>query len=173
MILVTYSSVYGSSREYAEKIASELSLTAEDIRTADASDADVLVIVGGLYAGVMNGLKKAVSSLPDNASLVVVSVGLADPAVSSNAVNIDKVILRTVPEAIQKRTHIFRLRGRLDYAALCMKHKAMMWMLREFIKRRGPESEEDRSILDTYGGRIDFVDPDSVQPVVSYLKTVK
>ena len=171
MIKITYSTVYGSSKTYAQHIAAALSLEAEDINTADTASADCLVIVGGLYAGSMIGLKKAISKLPEQAELVVVSVGIADPEKQTNAEKIDKDIYKSIPSDIQARTRVFHLRGCMDYMVMSPKHRAMMWMLCKYIKKKGPRNEEDQSILNTYGERIDFINLETAGPVIEYLKS--
>ena len=50
----------------------------------------------------------------------------------------------------------------MDYSRLSPKHKAMMWMLCQFIRRKKYRTEDDQAILDTYGTKIDFVNLGSV-----------
>ena len=158
MIVVTYSSMYGASREYAECLAEHLGVRALDIKDADIAGASLFIHFGGLYAGTLAGLSKAVKLLPPDAVLVVVSVGLADPSKRENAEKIDSDIMRIVPEGIRPRLRIFRLRGRMDYSRLSPKHRAMMWMLRRWLERKTERGEESQAILDTYGTQIDFMD---------------
>ena len=173
MIRVTYSSVYGSSMEYAEHLAFRLGLPAEDIISADVGDVSLLIHFGGLYAGTMAGLCKAVRKLPPEALLAAVSVGLADPSKPENAAKIDADILRVVPEEMQKRLRIFRLRGRMDYPGLSTKHRAMMWMLCRWIGRKTEKSDENQAILDTYGSVIDFMDFSSLDPIAAFASTYR
>ena len=79
-IMIAYSSMYGASAYYAELLADELGITAKSLSNTDnIEDADLLIYFGGLYAGTINGLKKATSHLPDGSMLILCTVGLADP----------------------------------------------------------------------------------------------
>ena len=58
----------------------------------------------------------------------------------------------------------------MDYMVMSPKHRAMMWMLCKYIRKKGPRNEEDLSILNTYGERIDFINLETAEPVIEYLK---
>ena len=166
-IVITYSSIYGSAKKYAEALAERISVVASDASLADLSDTDLVVHIGGLYAGTMAGLKSIACRVPDAASLYVVSVGIADPGVVRNARAIDDLVWKHVPAGMKGRVRIFHLRGRLDYPSMTARHRAMMWMLCRWIRGRKERSEEDQMILDTYGSVVDFFDPESLDPLVS------
>ena len=167
-ILITYSTAYGSSREYAELLGEKLLLPVSDVTSSDISASDAVIHFGSLYAGSVLGLRRVISKLPPSASLVVVSVGIADPSITVNADKIDGDIFRIIGEDFRKRTTTFHLRGRLDYSKLSAKHRAMMWMLCNFIKKKKEKTEEDMLILNTYGKRVDFFKPESIQPIAEY-----
>ena len=169
-VVVTYSSVYGSSRKYAEALAGRIGATASDASSPDLSDVDLVVHFGGLYAGTMAGLKRVVGRMPDGSSLYAVSVGIADPCVERNAKAIDDVIWKHIPDGMKDRVRIFHLRGRLDYPAMTARHRAMMWMLCRWIRGRKERSEEDQMVLDTYGSVVDFIDLESLDPLVSAIE---
>ena len=61
-ILVTYKSKTEFTKRYAEMIAKEVDgeiLDFKDVTAAKMSEYDVVVYGGGLYAGMINGYKKA------------------------------------------------------------------------------------------------------------------
>lgn len=61
-ILVTYKSKTGFTKIYAEMIAKEVNcdlIDFKEITVEKMSNYDVVVFGGGLYAGMVNGLKKA------------------------------------------------------------------------------------------------------------------
>ena len=46
----------------------------------------------------------------------------------------------------------------------------MMWMLCRWIRGRKERSEEDQMVLDTYGSVVDFIDLESLDPLVSAIE---
>ena len=67
-ICITYATVYGSAKEYAEELARRLGLIAADVSSADLSGSEAVVHFGSLYAGSMLGLKTAPESRRRNAT---------------------------------------------------------------------------------------------------------
>ena len=67
--------------------------------------------------------------------------------------------------------HLFHLRGSIDYGKLNFVHKSMMAMLHKALQRKDRDSlrEEDRQLLDTYGGCVDFTSKESITPIVQYV----
>ena len=64
---------------------------------------------------------------------------------------------------------IFHLRGAIDYSTMGMKHKLMMKFMHSQLSRM-PEEElnaESRIILEIYGKKVDYVDFNTLQPIVS------
>ena len=176
------------SKKYALEFARRMHSEVADVKSIP-SDADIVVFFGGLYAGVVNGLAECVKHLPHSAELVLVTVGLADPAVEENhelvlvtvgladpAVEenhdeIRKMTDKVITGELKNRTRIFHLRGGMDYSALGAKHKAMMWMLvKVLLKTKKERSKEDQSLIDTYGSCIDFVDFSALSPVEEFVR---
>lgn len=167
---VVYKSMYGSSKKYALEFAFHLQTEVTDVQSIP-SDADIVVFFGGLYAGVVNGLAECVKHLPPSAELVLVTVGLADPAIEENHDEIRKMTDKVITGELKNRTKIFHLRGCMDYSALSAKHKAMMWMLvKVLLKTKKERTAEDQSLIDTYGKRIDFVDFSTLTPVEEFVR---
>jgi len=71
-----------------------------------------------------------------------------------------------------ERVKVFFLRGVLDYAKMGLKHKTMMWLLVKYLQRK-PEEELPKDadqLIATYGGRVSFMDKNSIEPLVRYAK---
>lgn len=65
---------------------------------------------------------------------------------------------------------LFHLQGGIDYSKLSLIHKAMMGMLRKVLLKK-PENEltsEDKQLLATYGGVVDFCDEESIRELVAW-----
>lgn len=163
MTLITYKSLYGSSERYARELGLCLSIPVSDITEADTEGVCEIIHFGGLYHGTLCGLKEVLRKLGSDIRLTIVSVGLADPEKPQNAEKISHDLQRIIPEEVLQRTRIFHLRGAMDYSRLSPKHRAMMWMLCQFIRRKKHRTEDDQAILDTYGAKIDFINLGSVK----------
>lgn len=167
-ILVAYTSKYGSTRKYAEWIASALDADLFVARTVDPkvfSQFDVVIYGGGLYAGGIAGVK-LVTQNPSK-KLIVFTVGLADP----NSTDYSAIINKNFTSELRAKTKFFHLRGGIDYKKLGPVHKAMMAMMKRKIQRK-PESEreaEDKEFLDTYNSKVHFEDRDTIDLLVAYV----
>lgn len=167
-IAVTYSSIYGASAYYAELLAGKLGIAAQSLNGLSKIDADVLFHFGGLYAGTINGLKKAASILPEDRFFVLCTVGLADPGKERTRDEIMKLSGKILQE---RKYKVFLLRGDMDYSKLTFRHSAMMWALVKMLKARKNRSDEDEALIRTYGGKLDFKNPDAILPIVRFAES--
>lgn len=175
--IVVYSSVYGSTKKYAEWIADELKCDLKDKKDISINELmqyDAIVFGGGLYAGGVNGIEifsKNFDKLK-NKKIVLYTCGLSDPNLEENINNIRKHISNNFNEEMMKKIKIFHLRGGMDYSKLSLKHSMMMKMLKAMIlkKDKSTLSDEEKGILDTFGIAVDFTDKDTIKPIIDYLE---
>ena len=76
-----------------------------------------------------------------------------------------------VSEELFNKAKIFHLRGGIDYAELSFLHKKMMGMVYKKAKSV-PEEERNAELsamIETYNKQVDFVDYDSLAPIVQSL----
>ena len=132
-IAVVYKSKYGTTKQYAEWIAEELGaplFEVSSIKPLQLMDYDVVVYGGGLYASGIDGIK-LVTKNPCK-SLVVFTVGLADPIITDYSA----VLAKNIPSERLPKVKVFHLRGGIDYGKLNLVHKVMKWQVRENVKPR-------------------------------------
>ena len=87
--LIVYGTQYGTTKRYAEKFSEIMDLPCMSYEEVKAlSGYDVVIHFGGLYAGGVKGLKTTIKALPENARLIIVTVGLADVSDEENINNI-------------------------------------------------------------------------------------
>lgn len=171
-ILVTYTSKYGSTRKYAEWIASALNAdiyAAHSLDSKSLSKYDMVIYGGGLYAGGIGGVKLVTNNPCKN--LIVYTVGLANPKTTNYSEILNK---NFTPDQLEK-TKFFHLRGGIDYKRLGPIHKIMMAMMKNMTKRK-PESEidtEDKEFLSTYNSKVDFEEEKTIEPIIAYIKGLK
>lgn len=171
--IIVYGSQYGTTCFYAEKL-SELT-DIEPIsyeQAAEVSGCELVIYLGGLYAGGVKGLKHALKYFPKEAELILITVGLADPADSENVKNIRKSLKKQMPDDAYKRARIFHLRGGIDYKQLTFKHKTMMKLLYNSVKNTPPEemTAETKAMIETYNQKVNFVDERTLEPIVNEIK---
>lgn len=173
--IIIYGSRYGSSRQYAHKLSAETGIgVVKYEKVTDLSQADTVIYVGSLYGGSVLGLSKTLAKAPlkEGASLIIVTVGLSDPADRETVKNIEASVRSCLPEALYSRSSFFHLRGGIDYSSLSPGHKAMMSLLCFNLKRQPVQKlrEEDREFLKTYGKNISFIDFSSLNPLINFLR---
>ncbi|MGB4657628.1 MAG: flavodoxin domain-containing protein [Mobilitalea sp.] len=170
--LIIYGSQYGTTKCYAGKL-SEMTGTPminyEDIK--DLTNYETIIHFGGLYAGGVKGLKNTIKALPQNANIIIVTVGLADVNDKENTDNIKKSISRQIPKEIYDRAIIFHLRGGIDYQQLNFKHKTMMTLLCNKAKNLPEEKKtaEVRAMIETFNQKVDFIDYNSLNQIIKVL----
>lgn len=168
-ILVAYTSKYGSTRKYAEWIASALNadlFPSQTVKVKTLSQYDVVIYGGGLYAGGIAGVKLVTHNPCKN--LIVFTVGLADP----HTTDYSTIINKNFTPGLLAKTKFFHLRGGIDYKKLSPVHKVMMAMMKSMIQKK-PESEreaEDKEFLDTYNSKVNFEDKQTIDSIIAYVK---
>lgn len=173
--IIIYGSIYGSARTYALELGRRTGIRVVDSKEhPDLGRCDTIVYIGSLYAGGMTGLEKTFKgwdSEDGSTRIFIASVGIADPSKSDNCDHIRSSLAGQLPVGVYRTARFFHLRGCLDYRLLSFRHRAMMWMLVRMISGRRAEdmSDEDRQIVETYGRRVDFIDPGSLDPLVRAL----
>ena len=172
-IAVIYKSKYGSTERYARWIAEEIGadlFKSTDVSPAKLKEYDVLVFGGGLYAVNILGISLLKNNFDKikNKKLVVFSVG-ASPA-SQKA--LDAVKEKNFDKEMRQSVRFFHLRGALNYDKMSPKHKFMMSILKKMLDKKKPEEldEDSRGIQETFGQNTDFVNKDSIRPIVEYIK---
>jgi flavodoxin len=171
-IAVIYQSHYGATKQYAEWIAEELNAELIERKKASAATLgkyDIAIYGGGLYASGILGADLVAKNAVKN--LVLFTVGLADP----QETDYSDILKRSFPDASRQPVKTFHLRGFIDYKKLNIAHRGLMAMLKKAVEKK-PESErssEDKAILETYGGAVDFTDRTGVAPLVAYVRELE
>lgn len=169
--IVIYGSHYGATKAYAEYIAGRLScpcIPADKLKAEHLKGCAAVIFGGGVYAGSIAGWKKAAPLIAKAApeKIVLFVCGLADPAKEKTQREARMLFEKRLPEQM-RGAPVFCLRGGIDYAKLNFIHRTMMAMLIKFLKHKKELSEEDRQLLATYGGKVDFIDLATAAPVIN------
>ena len=172
--IIIYGSRYGSTEKYASELSSRADIPAVNYKSSPRlTGFDTIVYIGALYAGGIMGLRKTLGGLtPDSGRrLIIVTVGLADPQIPENRVNILSSLRSQLPPELFQTAQIFHLRGGIDYGRLSLGHRTAMALLNKSINLRPRKSwsAEDQAIQDTYGKKVDFVDFNTLIPIIDVL----
>ena len=169
--IIVYGSQYGSAEKYAKELAKRLGF--ECIRFEDVGDINVyetIVYIGSLYAGGVQGMKKTLKKLNnvESKKIVIATVGLADPTDKENIEHIRTNMKTQLSAEVFESAKKFHLRGAIDYSKLNFLHKKMMGLLCKKAANLPEEQKnaEVRAMLETYNKQVDFIDFDSLEPIV-------
>jgi hypothetical protein len=161
--IIVYGTCYGSAKQYADELSRRTG--AKCVSREDAgglSSYDKIVYIGSLYAGGVLGMKTTLGTLKnwESKQIVIATVGLADTTDEENVRNIRTAMRRQLPAGMMEHARLVHLRGGIDYSRLSAKHKFMMKLLYEKVKKQPPEKQtaDTRAMIDTYGQVVDFVD---------------
>lgn len=172
MKIIVYGSQYGTAQQYAEELARKTNIDLKSYeKVTDINRYDTVIYVGGLYAGGVLGMKKTLAKILQcqRKKVIIVTVGLADPMNTENTDNIRNGMKRQLSKELYENAHIFHLRGGIDYSRLSFKHKTMMGLLYKKAVRLPEEKKtaEVKAMIETYNKKVDFVDFDSLAPIVN------
>ena len=176
-VLVMYFSKYGSTKKYAEWIASELNgdvYNIKNIKQNILENYETIILGSGLYAGKIEGINIIINNYETikDKKLIIFTCGLADYNKTENINNISKRLEKIIPVNIRENIKIYYLRGGMNYKKLNLRHKIMIGFLKKMIQKKGVEklNEENKEFLETYGKTIDFTNKNSIKEIVEYCK---
>ena len=139
-------------------------------RAENIQNYERIIYMGALFAGSVLGLKKFAATVTSQ-ELIVITVGLLDTQDDENIRYIRHNIKSQIPAHLYDEDRIFHLRGAIDYSTMGLKHKLMMKFMHSKLSRMPKEelNAESKIILETYGKKVDYVDFNTLQPIVSIL----
>jgi menaquinone-dependent protoporphyrinogen IX oxidase len=174
-VLVMYFSKYGTTKKYAEWIASELNgdiFDMKKIKQNILNNYDTIILGSGLYAGNIGGINILLENYETlkGKKIILFTCGLADYNKTENINAINKRICQVIPENIRRNIKVYFLRGGIDYKKLNLKHKIMMGLLKKMTMKKGIDkmNDEDKEFIETYGKTVDFTDKNSIKEIIEY-----
>ena len=171
MKIIIYGSKYGTTEQYAHELSKKTGIKAEEYTNIqDINQYDTIIYLGALYAGSVLGMKKTLNKIKDcsNKKIIIATVGLADPNDRDNTNRIRENIEKQLSNDIYNHAKIYFLWGGIDYSLLNLKHKTMMKFVYNKSKKLKEEEKtaEVKAILETYGKKVDYIDFNSLNPII-------
>ena len=119
-------------------------------------------------------MKKTLNKIsdPTDKKIIIATVGLADPTDEGNRDRIKAGIKRQLSDEIYNKASIHFLRGGIDYSILNLKHKTMMAVAYRRLKGMKEEEKnaEMKAITETYGKKVNYIDFDTLNPIIDEIK---
>ena len=183
-IAVIYKSKYGASRTYAKWISDKLHadlFEADNISSQTLNNYEVIIFAGSLYASkltVYANIKKFYKRLNKNKSkdkkIYCVIVGISNP---QHKELYEDAINKNFKNKEKENITFYFLRGAIDFSKLKLHHALMMLMFRKILASKNIQTEDDKVFLENYGKKIDYLNKNSINDLVSdvknYLKEFK
>jgi len=176
--VVIYKSIYGATKKYAEWIAHEVKadvFLASQISRKKLSSYSTVIIGGGLYGNKISIFKTIIKYLKIlmEKRVIIFTCGLTAPENESNRVRILEGLEKQIPKELLEKAKIFHLHGFITYSRLHLHHRFIMKMLKKALETKREEdlSIDEKHTLEALGQDHDFVDSESIKPIVDYVLT--
>ncbi len=173
--LVLCRSKYGSAQRYADMLREEYSCDVEDAKNCkriDFSSYDTVILVGGVYAGAIAGMKNLKNSFHalTGKRVAVFCVG-ASPYDPENIEHLKKNNL-TGPLA---DIPIFYGRGAWDESRMSFSDRAMCWIFKKLAVHLNDTSCEPwlKELVMSPDKKYDWVERKNLMPLLNFLHETK
>lgn len=171
--LVTYKSVTGFTKEYAEMIAQEVDCTLMDFKKVTAetmSNYDTVIFGGRMHAGVVDGLKSAKELYgKSKASQFIVYTTGATPNEAKEIIdemwgnNFSPTELINIPH--------FYMQSGLRYEKMSFSDKLMMKVFYVIMKKKKDKTEDEKQMENAIANSYDISSKVYIAPLIDALKS--
>lgn len=168
-ILVTYKSVTGFTKHYAELIARQVNCTLLDFKGASEkamSEFDVVVYGARVHAGKISGLSKAKEMFAKSGAkkLIVFATG-ATPAAAAE--EIEKVHNANISPS--ENIPFFYMQSGLRYEKMPLGDRMIMKAAASMMSKKNDKSDVETGFEQAIKSSYDMSSDEFVQPLVKYL----
>lgn len=172
--IIVYASRYGTSKEYAIKIAEQKGypLCSYNELPDSIKQYDEIIFIAPVYAGKIFALDQLLkeSNKLGEMKLTLVVVGVYNPNRENNTYNIKKLVSEMLQKSNFKLQSIYHLNGKLEVDKLSFMHKLLIKALYRKAKKSPIDqlSDNDRDIVAAYEqtGKLDSIDSTQLDKVL-------
>ena len=173
--IIIYGSHYGTTKQYAEELSRQTNIERVSFKNVkEINNYDKIIYLGALYAGGVLGMAKTLNKLNNisNKTIIIATVGLADPTDEVNKNNIRNNIKIQLKKEVFENAKIFHLRGGIDYTQLNFVHKTMLKLLYNRIKNLPEEKKtpEDKAMIETYNKKVNFIEFSTLDKIINEIQ---
>ena len=171
--IVVYKSKYGSTKDYAQKIAEELGCEIKEAKSVNSRELgkyDYIVYGGGLYAEVINGvglITKNIESLRDK-KIAVFTTGITP--IDKRDYYDKEVIEKNFKEGIPQNIKIFNYLGKMKTDELSVVHRGALATLKKIMQSKKNKTELENLLIELCDFNDDLTDTGAVYPLIDYIK---
>ena len=169
--LITYKSKTGFAEKYARMIAEELGCSIIPLKQMTAekmSEYDTVVFGGGIYAGSINGLKKAKAMFEKSTAkdfVVFATGGTPNEAASESVKEMWNVNLGSEAEKIPH----FYLQAGISYEKMSFPDKLLMKMFASMLAKKKDKTATEKGFEEYIISSYDISDRSFAEPLIEYL----
>lgn len=170
-ILVTYTSKTGFTKWYAEYIAKEVDADLMNFKEVTAeimSCYDVVVYGGGLYAGMINGYKKAKEKYAKssvNRFILFATGGTPNEATKE----IDEVWKNNLSEEELNSMPHFYMQGGICYEKMSFSNRAIMKMMSKVLEKKKNKDSAEEGFSQAIRSSYDITSVEYAEPLIKCL----
>ena len=174
-ILVTYKSVTGFTKEYAEMIAEELDGKLMDftgMSKETMSEFDTVIFGGRFHAGLVDGLKKAKELFATSkATKFIVFATGATPNAAKDMID-EAWNNNLTPAELESIPHFYMQSG-LRYEKMPFGDRLMMKAYAAMMKHKKDKDEYEKEFEKVISSSYDFSSRAYIEPLISYIRSGK
>lgn len=166
-ILVTYSSKYGTTKKYADWIATELKADLKevsDVKSYELIYYDTVIFGAPLHRGKLYHYRQILNTmmLYPPRLFVIFAVGLKHTS--------EEYIQIIKKQNKIDEDEVFYFPGQLDYQQLTLLDKFLIQYLKAKIKKHHLLTDEEQQTLNSFTNHVDQTHPKFITPLIHYVK---
>lgn len=170
-ILVTYKSKTEFTKKYAEIIVKEVDgklLDFKDVTPEKMPEFDVVVYGGGLYAGMVNGLKKA-KEMFDKSSAQKFVVFATGGTPNEVTVKIDEMWKNNLSEEERKSLPHFYMQSGICYEKMSFSNRTLMKLMANILSKDQNKDSTEEGFAQAIKSSYDISSKEYAAPLIQYL----
>ena len=172
--IVIYKSKYGSTKQYAEWIAEELSCEvkeAKSVKSDDLTNYDTIIYGGGLYAEIIAGVSLITKNFEKlkGKKLIVYTTGITPPEVREYYDH--EVLDKNFKPEMLEYIKIFNFLGRMVLSELSIPHRTAIKTLKKIMSSKKNPTDMEKMLIDLCDADGDFTDKAVIGDLVNYAKS--
>lgn len=169
--IVVYYSKYGACRQYAEWICEALDCTIvklDQIQSVNIADYDLIIFGAPIYCGQIPHDYFYLAN--EEAKKIIFTVGILVP----EETDFTAIIENNFPCDLIDQTDFFHFRGAIKHANLSIKHRCLLWLIKQFNYDRilgqgqGPIEPEIKQVFEDDQN---FIDKKAIQPLIDHVQS--
>ena len=172
-VAVIYKSKYGSTKRYAEKIASLVHgdlFSRKEVKLGEIPYYNTIAFAGSVYAGRISGadiIAKNMDKIEDK-KVAVIAVGMS----KMNKEGIDTLFKNNFSEEQLKNIEYFYLRGALEINKLNFFDKLIMKVMKKKAQKDGQNlTDDEKEFIDVLENPHDWTDKEDINPIIDYINS--